>query len=1551
MRGAVEKLVLACFLGILTVALYGCGGGSSKTVPVTPPPPIALGLPTGHGLTPTGENPIQVPAGETVRSGNIDITCPAGGAACVVAVTGEGATYEATGGTPSVAAARELLDVTGVGSNHGLTGTEPETIEAGATKRVGNVDITCPGATGDPACVVVGATYEATGAMPTVAVAHDPLDVTGNHGLTGTEPTTIAAGATERHGNVDITCPAGGEACVVVGATYAKTGGMPTVAVAHDPLDVTGVGRNHDLGTEQETTIEAGTTERVGNVDITCPGATGDPACVVVGPTYKATGGMPTVAAVHNPLGVTGNHDLTGTEPITIAAGATERHGNVNITCPAGGEACVVLGATYDATGGMPTVAGARDPLDVTGNHDLTGTEPITIAAGATERHGNVDITCPAGGEACVVVGATYDATGGMPTVAVAHDPLDVTGVGRNHDLTGTEPITIAAGETERVGNVDITCPAGGEACVVVGATYDATGGMPTVAVVHDPLDVTGVGPNHGLTDTEQKTTIAAGATKRVGNVDITCPGATGDPACVVLGATYDAAGGMPTVAAVHNPLGVTGNHDLTGTEPITIAAGETERVGNVDITCPAGGEACVVVGATYDATGGMPTVAGAHDPLDVTGVGPNHGLTDTEQETTIAAGATKRVGNVDITCPGATGDPACVVLGATYDAAGGMPTVAAVHNPLGVTGNHDLTGTEPITIAAGATERHGNVNITCPAGGEACVVLGATYDATGGMPTVAGARDPLDVTGNHDLTGTEPITIAAGATERHGNVDITCPAGGEACVVLGATYDATGGMPTVAGAHDPLDVTGVGPNHGLTDTEQETTIAAGATKRVGNVDITCPAGGEACVVVGATYDATGGTPTVVATAERDPLVLTEVGSNHGLTGTEPITIAAGATERHGNVDITCPAGGEACVVEVTADGPTYNPVGGTPTVAVAKDPLDTPLPTGHGYAVDTTITIEAGKAKHDTRGVNITCPAGGEDCVVEVTANGATYEATGGTPAVQTNAMILAASSGPSGNSNGGHSTGVNQAMRFAVQRNPVRGNAAATNAISQSSVVGNVVNPTSVSLDILAPTPVATDPVSVRLTGNGFDSLTTGTPIVLGANSADSAPSNLREPAKPPFPLKDWGRSAFVSGSIHAVTHSDVRPVRNLRISNHRVFNAFWQQRGYTPGTSATPSTSATPATLSFYGYVPPSGEPFTGAITSRTLTLLPRTDRNGVDTGGMVRIGQTSATSGLGPNNNDYPLRLLEARNLESTPSGYSIPVEVQVFGTWVPGRLTCGTTGGVSTSCDATQRVITPGDAATNSGRSTFPATSKWILTLNDVLVPVPDWDFMTLGIWASLPQAPDGAFNIGAFAQGSEPFIRTTSTGFQPNSLDRVGGNATYRGVATGIYSRETNLGSFDATASLSAAFGNGLDSDATMNVQGSISDFREYGKSLGDWRVNLLQATPGGNNDLTSTTFVGQTSLTSALVGAIPNNVVSNAGRWGAEFFGVETLDAQISNTGSRRQIPDPANPTGPQVQSPPTSVAGTFGAGWQSADGNRHLTILGAFGAERPAD
>ena len=122
--------------------------------------------------------------------------------------------------------------------------------------------------------------------------------------------------------------------------------------------------------------------------------------------------------------GVPSNHGLGAMDAFTIPPGSTEERGNVEVSCPAGGPACMVSVASdgsvlYERTGGMPSVVAASESLAISSAHGLSAGS-ITVQPGASEEHGNVLLSCPASGGACVLAVAadgmvTYARTGGMP--------------------------------------------------------------------------------------------------------------------------------------------------------------------------------------------------------------------------------------------------------------------------------------------------------------------------------------------------------------------------------------------------------------------------------------------------------------------------------------------------------------------------------------------------------------------------------------------------------------------------------------------------------------------------------------------------------------------------------------------------------------------------------------------------------------------------------------------------------------------------------------------------------------------------------------------------------------------------------------------------------------------------------------------------------------------------------------------------------------------------------------------------------------------------------
>ena len=205
-------------------------------------------------------------------------------------------------------------------------------------------------------------------------------------------------------------------------------------------------------------------------------------------------------------------------------------------------------------------------------------------------------------------------------------------------------------------------------------------------------------------------------------------------------------------------------------------------------------------------------------------------------------------------------------------------------------------------------------------------------------------------------------------------------------------------------------------------------TIPAGEKRTVHEAngmrtEFTCPADGQDCVV-SLTEDgapqSTGGTPTVATYTAIEGLP-----SDHTLRAG---AIPAGDPPRevHSTIDtrteVTCPAGGEPCVVSLGPDGSAQS-TGGTPTVTTYTTlypPSGTTLTEG---------TIPAGERRHiggnfKGRSYDLVCPFDGEAC--EVILGDYEFESTGGAPYFATKyyRMVWDANNGPDGTSDGAHAS-----------------------------------------------------------------------------------------------------------------------------------------------------------------------------------------------------------------------------------------------------------------------------------------------------------------------------------------------------------------------------------------------------------------------------------------------------------------------------------------------------------------------------------------------
>ena len=199
---------------------------------------------------------------------------------------------------------------------------------------------------------------------------------------------------------------------------------------------------------------------------------------------------------------------------------------------------------------------------------------------------------------------------------------------------------------------------------------------------------------------------------------------------------------------------------------------------------------------------------------------------------------------------------------------------------------------------------------------------------------------------------------------------------------------------------------------------------------------------------------------------------------------------------------------------------------------------------------------------------------------------------------------------------------------------------------------------------------------------------------------------------------------------------------------------------------------------------------------------------------------------------------------------------------------------------------------------------------------------PDANHLLFGAWLALPDNPAASaeYNMGVFADGAA--VGRLSQG-QVNSLT---GWASYRGPATGLYSKASysgsggaraltsaEVGTFTATTAVSTNFGS---SGTVSGMTGTVTDFMENGVSLGNWRVEL-QDNNGFTFGASNTIFnIGRTS------GTADGRSLNDNGTWSIQYY----RDGVRAGAGH---------------------AVGTFSASTPAA-ANDALHIVGAFGLER---
>ena len=259
-------------------------------------------------------------------------------------------------------------------------------------------------------------------------------------------------------------------------------------------------------------------------------------------------------------------------------------------------------------------------------------------------------------------------------------------------------------------------------------------------------------------------------------------------------------------------------------------------------------------------------------------------------------------------------------------------------------------------------------------------------------------------------------------------------------------------------------------------------------------------------------------------------------------------------------------------------------------------------------------------------------------------------------------------------------------------------------------------------------------------------------------------------------------------------------------------------------------------------------------------------------------------------------------LQAGELQDFAEGDSVPGKYR----GIHGKYEC-TNGGDSGRCHIRRQSK---EGVTVKGNFKFiPKTLEKVVSV--------DLDWLLVGVWQVEPDRADGDFEVGAFADGNDPFDKE-------ESLAGLTGRAVYQGKAFGRYAEKTNklsaimVDTFEANAKLAASFDDGTE---LGTIQGELSDFQAVGTDATKWSLNLQKTAIGSTND-----FRDDTS------GYANGHAIE--GRWGGRFYG--------NDHDSKK----------------PGSVAGTFGAAMREvADANEQsgympnkagydLNLIGAFGA-----
>ena len=783
-------------------------------------------------------------------------------------------------------------------------------------------------------------------------------------------------------------------------------------------------------------------------------------------------------------------------------------------------------------------------------------------------------------------------------------------------------------------------------------------------------------------------------------------------------------------------------------------------------------------------------------------------------------------------------------------------------------------------------------------------------------------AAAAVDLMGSTDLMP-GMTTIAAGASVTVGNTTLTCSDDADCVVtvmqddVTGSfTATASGGMVTVAVAMlpappEPMAVDLMGSTDLMAGM---TTIPAGTSMEVGDTTLTCD-GTEDCVLTvaedsvtgGFSATSTGGTVTVAIAAPPTPPTMHAVNlmdSDELEAGTT--TIPAGTSVTVGDrTTITCPAGGEDCVLTVVADavtgGMTATATGGMATVTY--DPLHmVELPEYHGFSVGTT-TLQPGESHQEKGRTIVTCPAGGDPCKFTVVRDPLTLALT----ATSIGSMVVVSKEPLAPGLHALQAFG--KAPKFSTW---VRDGALEDGT---TTIVADVAA-TEEDPAILVEAGITT---SYATHGSG-QSLVEVVPEVTNPSTGDDS-NKYAGGATAPTGADD-DEQAEIDETMEKISVAERVP--NHTISTDTTGNAAaeWEVEGDPGDTLSKAVSGGRTLTVGFISdYETDNKKDVDFDPDTAVMTLVP------ITTEADIKWSRIWFANDFFNNLGEGQERIIPAgTGGTEDAAGNPAPLHGTLDG--IPGTFECGAAMCTINRHAADGRIQVMGD---------LEFTPYGDATEHEEFVDDTDW--LVAGSWMINPADNEtGNFELGAFAYGGDPFVT------ESNNFDAVIGTANYEGTATGRYARgmdgETDQGLFSADVSLEASFGDdqiAIATNSTLMIEGELSGFMLGDNTTAEnWALSLernIQDWDGAGSLFAPASAAGV--FGGGLSGTADNHTIE--GDWWGRFFGNENpgMVANPGTTGDRLIDADQ-----------PGSVAGVF-YGTDSTGVDYSLTLGGAYMAD----